>query len=60
MKRRDIVKAIVAANEFTARAEKLLAVDKRDDFFMLRTRLSGSVKRQSLELSQALVELRRR
>ena len=61
MKTASVTKAINEAKEFIKRAESLLEEEKTKSCFswLYGTKSTGAVRRQSLELTRALAEMRK-
>jgi hypothetical protein len=54
-----IEKALAEARQFAGRAQAVLNAAKDDKYLFFGSKLTGSLRRQSLELTRALAELRK-
>ena len=60
MKEDTISAALIEAKEFVSRAQATLNAAKNDEYIFFGTKQTGALRRQSLELTRALAEMRKR
>jgi len=60
MKRKDVERAIVEAQKFIERSEVYLTELGNREWLLTGTAASGALRRQSLELTRSLSQVRRR
>lgn len=60
MKQDTVAAALNEARKFSALAQSVLSAAKDDKYLFSGTKLTGAMRRQSLELTRSLAEMRKR